>query len=108
MSGYILAKYEQIGISVERMVTLLQGGSPRQLIERGPIYLARQLPEILYIAKGREHYLEELRVTVLTYQFADSTHGIQDVDFASFFVPPRSAYTRRSPGCSTPRCARIS
>lgn len=143
MLGYIIAKYEQTGISVDRMVTLLQGGSPRQLIERGPIYLAGQLPEIPYIAKGREHHLEELRVTGLTYQFADSTHGIQDVDFAfergtfnvvtgrigsgkttllrtlqglltpqsgtirwnekivddpaSFFVPPRSAYTSQIP-----------
>ena len=143
MLGYIIAKYEQTGISVDRMVTLLQGGSPRQLIERGPIYLAGQLPEIPYIAKGREHHLEELRVTGLTHQFADSTHGIQDVDFAfergtfnvvtgrigsgkttllrtlqglltpqsgtihwnekivddpaSFFVPPRSAYTSQIP-----------
>ena len=143
MLGYIIAKYEQTGISVDRMVTLLQGGSPRQLIERGPIYLAGQLPEIPYIAKGGEHHLEELRVTGLTHQFADSTHGIQDVDFAfergtfnvvtgrigsgkttllrtlqglltpqsgtinwnekivddpaSFFVPPRSAYTSQIP-----------
>ncbi len=88
-------------------------------------------------------FLEELRVAGLTYQFADSTYGIQDVDFAfergtfnvvtgrigsgkttllrtlqgllspqsgtvywngqavdnpaSFFVPPRSAYTSQIP-----------
>ena len=144
MLGYLIAKYEQTGVSVDRMVTLLQGGSPRQLIDRNdPIHLAGKLPEVPYIAKKREHHLEELRVAGLTYQFADSTHGIQDVDFtfergtfnvitgrigsgkttllrtlqglltpqggaiqwngqavddpASFFVPPRSAYTSQIP-----------
>jgi len=143
MLGYLIAKYEQAGVSVDRMVALLQGGSPRQLIERGPIHLDGPLPEVPYISKGHEHRFDELLVNGLTYQFADSVHGVQNIDMAltrgtfnvitgrigsgkttllrtlqgllpaqsgtihwngqavedpaSFFVPPRSAYTAQIP-----------
>jgi len=78
--GYLIAKYEQTGVSVDRMVKLLQGGPPQQLIDREKIDLANPPTDLPYIRKGPEHHLQKLCIEGLSYQFPNSTHGIHAVD----------------------------
>ena len=137
------AWYKQIGVSIQRLIALLQGAPPKTLVEHGPVYMRGALPDVPYVPKTDEHRLEKLQASGLTYLYPDSKRGIEEVtlslargsftvitgrvgsgkttllrvllgllpkdrgeiwwngetvdDPASFFVPPRSAYTPQVP-----------
>jgi ATP-binding cassette subfamily B protein len=141
--GGFWAWYRQIGVSLGRMVKLLQGEPPEELVKHGPVYMRGDLPEVPYIGKTDEHHLETLTVQGLTYLYPDTGRGVEDIDLhlargtftvvtgrvgsgkttllrallgllpkdrgdiywngervqdpATFFVPPRSAYTAQVP-----------
>jgi ATP-binding cassette subfamily B protein len=141
--GGFWAWYKQIGVSLGRMVKLLQGEPPETLVEHGPVYMRGDLPEVPFVAKADDHRLTSLRVKDLTYRYPDTGRGVENVGFAleratftvitgrigsgkttllrallgllpkdagevywngelvadpaSFFVPPRSAYTAQVP-----------
>jgi ATP-binding cassette subfamily B protein len=143
MLGGFWAWYQQIGVSLGRMVKLLQGEPADTLVEHGPVYMRGDLPEVPYVVKTEQHRLERLVVEGLTYKYPDTGRGIEGVDLdlkrgtftvitgrvgsgkttllrallgllpkqagqiywngvrvedpASFFVPPRSAYTAQVP-----------
>jgi ATP-binding cassette subfamily B protein len=143
ITGMVIAKYKQVGVSLERIGYLL-GGAPREImVERGPVYMTGDLPEIPYTPKTEAHYLHELEICNLTYIHPESSRGIQNInlrirrgeftvvtgrigcgkttllrvlqgllpkdsgeirwngelvdDPATFFVPPRAAYTPQVP-----------
>jgi ATP-binding cassette subfamily B protein len=79
MFGGFLAWYRQVGVSFDRMVRLLQGGPPEQLVRHGPVYMRGPYPEVPYVPKTEADRLERLEVSGLTYHFPDSTRGIEDV-----------------------------
>jgi ATP-binding cassette, subfamily B, bacterial len=141
--GKVLTEYKQAGISVERLVTLLQGAPAQTLIQPGPVFMRGALPELPMIAPIGEERLRVLEVSGLYYCYPAASQGIQDISFvlkrgsftvitgrigsgkttllqvllgllpqdageirwngevveqpASFFVPPRSAYTAQVP-----------
>lgn len=141
--GLLVARYKQIGVSVERMQRLMQNAPPRTLVEHGDVYMHGRFPEVFYPAKGAEHRLAELEVRGLCYGYPGSAKGISDVCFrarrgtltvvtgrigsgkttllrvllgllprdagellwngqrvddpATFFTPPRAAYTAQVP-----------
>jgi ATP-binding cassette subfamily B protein len=141
--GFMWARYKQAGVAVERMVRLLQGAPPLELVRPGPVYMDGSLPAIHYPAKTATDRLEQLEISGLTYRHPASGRGIEDIrltlrrgsfvvltgrigagkttllrallgllprdsgqicwneqailDPASFFVPPRSAYTAQVP-----------
>ena len=147
MFGEFLTKYRQMGISLDRLIDLLQGAPEGTLVKHGPVYLRGDLPGVPYTPKTGEHKLMRLEALGLTYHFPDSDKGIENVDLclergsftviagrigsgkttllrvllgllprpegtpageirwngervddpASFFVPPRSAYTPQAP-----------
>jgi ATP-binding cassette, subfamily B, bacterial len=143
MLGGFWAWYKQIGVSLGRMVKLLQGEPVDVLVEHGPVHMRGELPEVPYIAKADEHRLETLTVKGLNFRYADTGRGVEDIDLhlkrgtftvitgrvgsgkttllrallgllpmdageiywgservhdpATFFVPPRSAYTAQVP-----------
>jgi ATP-binding cassette subfamily B protein len=78
--GFLLARYKQAGVSVGRMVRLLQGAPPETLVKPGPIYMDGVLPEIPHTPKTGEHRLDELTVTGLTYHHPDSGRGIENIN----------------------------
>ncbi len=78
--GYLIAKYQQTGVSVDRMVKLLQGGPAQQLIDPEQIDLTNPPTDLPHIRKGPEHHLHELRLEGLSYQFPNSTNGIHAID----------------------------
>ncbi len=78
--GLVLARYKQIGVSVERMARLMEGAPPEALVELGPVYVEGDLPEITYPQKTEAHTLRSLDVRGLTYRYPGSGHGIDDID----------------------------
>lgn len=146
--GNVWAMYKQSGVSLERLVKLLQGAGvsvamPETLVKHGPVYMHGDLPPVPYTAKTDAHRLERLVASGLTYRYPGSGRGVEDVNLrlkrgsftvitgrigsgkttllrvllgllpkeggeitwngepvevpASFFVPPRSAYTAQVP-----------
>jgi len=79
-SGLLIARYRQIGVSVERMGRLMEGASPHALVEFSSIYLDGDYPEIVYPEKTEKDYLQCLDATNLTYHYPDSDHGINGID----------------------------
>jgi ATP-binding cassette subfamily B protein len=79
-SGLLVARYKQIGVSVERMARLMEGAPPEALVEFSPIYLDGTLPDVVYPAKTDADRLEDLRVWDLSYHYPDSENGIESVN----------------------------
>jgi ATP-binding cassette subfamily B protein len=80
MLGGFWAWYQQVGVSLGRMVKLLQGEPADVLVEHGPVYMRGELPEVPFVAKGDEHRLETLTVRGLTYKYPDTGRGVENVD----------------------------
>jgi ATP-binding cassette subfamily B protein len=81
-SGLLIARYRQIGISVERMQRLMEGAPPDALVEFSPVYMNGKYPEVTYPKKGDADILLRLEAAKLSYHFPGSENGIQDVNLA--------------------------
>ena len=79
MLGGFWAWYKQVGVSLGRMVKLLQGEPADVLVEHGPVYMRGELPEVPYIAKTEAHRLRTLSAVGLTHKYPGSGRGIEDV-----------------------------
>ncbi len=78
--GMKLAWYRQMGVSIERLLFLLQGVPPEKLARHGAVYMRGELPSVPYVAKTGDDRLERLEVIGLTCLYPDSARGIVDVD----------------------------
>jgi ATP-binding cassette subfamily B protein len=87
--GLLLARYKQIGVSVERMARLMEGAPPEALVEMSPVYVEGDLPEVTYPTKTAADALETLDVRGLAYRYPGSEHGIEDIDLRI----PRGGFT---------------
>ncbi|MBI5961019.1 MAG: ABC transporter ATP-binding protein, partial [Chloroflexi bacterium] len=76
--GLLLARYKQIGVSVERMYRLMEGAPDEALVEFSPIYLNGTLPEIPRPAHTDP--LKNLEVRGLHYRYPGTENGIADID----------------------------
>ncbi len=79
-TGMLIAWYKQAGVSLARLIALLQGAPPMTLMKHTPVYVTGELPPIPYTAKTNEHRLEEIRVSGLTYRYNDTGRGIEDIN----------------------------
>ncbi len=142
-AGMMMAFFKQAGVSLGRMILLLQGADPHSLVKHTSVYLSGDLPEMPHFVKTKYHHLDDLEVKDLSYVFEESGHGVENInmhlkrgtftvvtgrigsgkttllrsilgllpkqkgdlywngeviaDPATFFVPPRSAYTGQVP-----------
>ena len=80
--GTTLAKYAQVGVSFERMATLLQGAPPQTLVAFNPLYLKGPFPEIQLPTKTHHSQLELLEVHNLTYRYPSTGRGIEGVNLS--------------------------
>jgi ATP-binding cassette subfamily B protein len=80
MLGGFWAWYKQVGVSLGRMVKLLQGEPPEQLVKHGPVHMRGALPEVPYVVKTDEHYLKTLTVEGLTFKYPDTGRGVENID----------------------------
>jgi len=79
-SGLLVARYRQIGVSVERMARLMEGAPPDALVAFSPVYMDGNFPDVVYAAKTDAHHLQVLEATDLTYRFPGTDHGIEGID----------------------------
>jgi len=78
-TGLLVARYKQIGVSVERMGRLMEGAPPEALTAFSPVYLDGKFPDVIYPEKDEKDYLRSLDVAGLTYTYPNSENGIADI-----------------------------
>lgn len=143
MFGNFLTQYRQTGVSIDRLLLLLQDAPPQALVTHSRVYLNGPEPALSHTPKTEADRLQTLDADKLTYHYPDTGRGIEGVDLqlergtitvitgrigsgkttllrvllgllpvesgevrwngkqidnaATFFVPPRAAYTPQSP-----------
>lgn len=78
--GFLLARYKQATVAIERMVRLLQGAPPLSLVAHSPVHLSGPLPEIPFVEKTAVHHLNDLTIHDLSYTHPDSGRGISNIN----------------------------
>lgn len=78
--GFLLARYKQASVAVDRMVRLLQGATPLSLVRHSPVHLSGSLPEIPFVPKTAVHHLEQLTAHNLSYLHPESERGVLAID----------------------------
>ena len=81
-SGLLVARYRQIGISVERMQRLMEGAPADALVEFSPVYMNGKYPAVTYPQKSEADRLTSLDASHLSFRFPESEHGIQDLSLS--------------------------
>jgi ATP-binding cassette, subfamily B, bacterial len=79
-SGLLIARYRQIGISVERMQRLMEGATPEALVEFSPVYMNGKYPEVTYPQKDDSKALRRLEARNLCFQFPGSENRIEGIN----------------------------
>jgi len=79
--GLLVARYKQIGVSVERMERLMGDAPPADLIAFSDVHLHGDLPRVVYPERGPAHRLQQLSVTGLSYHHPDTGRGIEELSF---------------------------
>jgi ATP-binding cassette, subfamily B, bacterial len=79
-SGLLVARYKQIGVSVERMTRLMEGAPPEALTAPSPVYMDGNFPDIVYPDKTTSDRLEVLEASRLSYHYPNSEHGIEGIN----------------------------
>jgi len=78
--GDVLTRYRQTEVSLQRLVDLIPGVSPRTLVRHEPVYLQGALPTLPMPQKTAGDRLDTLTVKGLTYHYPNSHHGIDAID----------------------------
>ncbi len=79
--GLLVARYRQIGVSVERMERLMGDAPPEELIAFSDVHLAGDPPRAVQPARDPRG-LERLSVAGLSCHHPDTGRGIEDVSFS--------------------------
>jgi ATP-binding cassette, subfamily B, bacterial len=79
--GWIIATYQQMGVSFARATALLQGAPAANLVAHHPVYLKEPLPPLPTLVKHDHDRLEMLAVVGLTLRYPESGRGIENVSF---------------------------
>ena len=79
--GLLIARYKQIGISVERMYRLMVDAPSETLAAHSEVYMDGSFPDIITPQKEASDILKTLDVQDLTYAYPSSQNGIQDISF---------------------------
>jgi len=87
--GMLVARYQQIGVSADRMHRLMEGAAPGALVAFHPIAFDGKLPEVHYADDCTFGPLQELTAHGLCYTFPHSENGITGVDLNI----PRGSFT---------------
>lgn len=78
-AGRWMAMFKQMGVSLERMLTVLQGAPPQRLVRRSEIRLRGPVAAPEGPAQAPVGPLQELRVTGLTYHYPEGGRGVEGV-----------------------------
>lgn len=78
--GRLIASYKQMGVSLERMGTLLKGAQEGALSEHGAVYIKSEPPEAQAHVKAHSDRLYLLEARGLTYSYPETGRGIENVN----------------------------
>jgi ATP-binding cassette subfamily B protein len=78
--GQLMARYQQLNVSVERMYRLMEGAPLQALVEPAPINLDGPLPVIETPARTPSDSLHSLEVKDLEYRYPGSQNGISGIN----------------------------
>jgi ATP-binding cassette subfamily B protein len=87
--GDMIARYQQVSVSTERIADVLHPDPIQALTEHNPIHLTGELPVLPYTRKAASHRLEQLRVENLGFKYGETGRGIEAVSF----IVPRNSFT---------------
>ena len=87
--GFLMARYRQAGVSVARMVRLLQGAPPETLVAHTPTYAESEPPPLAAPPRTAHDRLEALEVRGLSYRHPSTGRGVEDVTITI----PRGSFT---------------
>jgi len=78
--GQFLAQYRQTSVSFERIIQLLQGVAPEQIVKHEPQLLKKSIePQPVGLRNNELDRLKVLEIQNLTYQYPNSNRGIKGV-----------------------------
>jgi ATP-binding cassette subfamily B protein len=80
MFGNYLTQFRQMGVSIDRLLALLQDGPPRDLVEHSKVYLRGPMPDLPTVTRTEADRLDTLDTTGLTYRYPGTGRGIEGVD----------------------------
>jgi ATP-binding cassette subfamily B protein len=80
--GRMIARYKQVGVSVERMEKMVEGSPEGTVVQHGPVYVHGEsdLPEVPYKPKTASDRLKDLRVEGLSYRYPETGRGIEGIN----------------------------
>lgn len=79
--GQYLTQWRQIGVSVNRLIALMQEVPPTELTRHSPVYLHGPYPDLPPVPTIGDDALETLAVEDLTYHYPETGRGIADIAF---------------------------
>jgi ATP-binding cassette subfamily B protein len=79
--GLVIARYRQIGVSVERMERLMGSDNPEDLIVVSDVHLKGDMPHVMYEQRDGSYRLHTLAIIDLSFHHADTGRGIEDLSF---------------------------
>lgn len=80
MFGNFLTQYRQTGVSIDRLLLLLQDAPSQALVTHSQVYLNEHEPALSHTSKAEADHLDTLDVAKLTYHYSDTGRGIEGVD----------------------------
>jgi ATP-binding cassette, subfamily B, bacterial len=78
--GHFMNTMRQTGVSIKRMVELMQGANPHKLIQAHKIALSGKTPSLGIKEKTASDQLQCLEIRDLCYEFESSARGIQNIN----------------------------
>ena len=81
-AGLLVARYRQIGVSVERMNRLMDGARGGELVEFHDLPLSGDIPPAAYAPKTSEHRLLRLEARNLSFAHEEGGRGIKDISLS--------------------------
>ena len=78
--GQVLARHKQLGVSIERLVRLMEGAPAETLVEPSDVYMDGTLPRVTHPVKTEAHHLSTLDARELTYCYPGADSGIEGID----------------------------
>ncbi|MFN2250848.1 MAG: ATP-binding cassette domain-containing protein [Anaerolineae bacterium] len=82
MTGLLLTRYRQVGVSAQRMEALMQGAPVGAVVEHNQIFMEGDIPPASQTSKSEGDRLDRLTVEGLSYTHEDGTPALRDVDLA--------------------------
>ncbi len=87
--GDMIASHKRVGVSIDRMLALLDGASESTITEHVPLYLTTPAPPVPPRHPQPADRLQALTVRGLSYQYPGSQRGVREVDL----LLPRGSFT---------------